>query len=100
MMGFKTIKMDILKTNKTESVARYLAFLLIAPLSCQSAIIFPNILWFNNQLCNFCDDFAKKKAASKRKGTVGSRGKITPNMAKPSIVRPSISQIYFMVRFI
>ena len=49
-----------------------------------------------SHLCTLCDDLAKKKADSKRKGTVGSKGNTIPIIPRTREIDPSTNQIVLM----
>lgn len=91
--GFNPSNTDIEKAAAIDTVARIFALRLIAPDARQSAIGGPSVGCSINQLWNRSDDRAKQNAASNRNGTVGNSGSTTPIMARPTQMKPLISQI-------
>ena len=73
-------------------VAKYFARLGMAPSVLQATIGGPSLGWLISQSWRRVEDLAKQYAASKRKGTVGRKGKGTPSRANVKKRKPRQSQ--------
>ena len=64
----------------------------MARCACQSVISGPKTLWVISQLCSLGEERANAKAATNMKEVVGSRGRKTPIVPKPTHKHPKMSQ--------
>lgn len=87
---------DNANTTAKEMVANFFAFGRMAPLWFQSSIKGPNVGCVVIQVCSLSDERAKQNAARIMKGTVGSKGKMTPKRPKQTLTSPKMSHSIFM----
>lgn len=71
---------DTATTNSIDQADKNFDRLLMAPRSCQSRIAVPILGCVTIQSCTFREDFPNENAASKKNGTVGSRGRNIPTI--------------------